>query len=54
MMLSLTSPDTPLDRTLLDVAGGFAWWYLDLVDERGDGLVLIWSFGLPFLPGYAA
>lgn len=31
--------------------GGFAWWYLDLVDAQGDGIVLIWSFGLPFLPG---
>ncbi|MFW5968319.1 MAG: hypothetical protein ACOCV2_12410 [Persicimonas sp.] len=42
-----------LDPSLLEAEGGFLWWYLDLVDEQGDGLVLIWSFGLPFLPGYA-
>ena len=33
--------------------GGFAWWYLDLVDDNGYGLVLIWAWGLPFLPGLA-
>jgi hypothetical protein len=37
----------------LRAPGGFAWWYADLVTERGDGAVLIWSYGLPFLPGYA-
>ncbi len=50
-MISLSDPSLPLDRTLLEARGGFAWWYLDLVDAHGDGLVLIWSFGLPFLPG---
>lgn len=35
-------------------SGSFAWWYADLVTPRGDGAVLIWSYGLPFLPGYAA
>lgn len=30
---------------------GFAWWYLDVADDAGNGLVLIWSWGLPFLPG---
>jgi hypothetical protein len=39
---------------LLDAPGGFAWWYADMVDEHGNGFVLIWSFGLPFLPGYAS
>lgn len=34
--------------------GGFAWWYVDLVDEHGDGIVVIAAAGLPFLPGYAA
>jgi hypothetical protein len=34
-------------------SGGFAWWYVDLIDGTGDGAVLIWSYGLPFLPGYA-
>jgi hypothetical protein len=37
----------------LDQPGGFAWWYLDLVDDHGDGLVIIFSWGLPFLPGLA-
>ena len=36
-------------RGVLDTPG-FAWWYLDVVDAEGTGLVLIWSFGLPFLP----
>jgi len=31
--------------------GGFCWWYLDLTDEAGNGLVLIWALGLPFLAG---
>ncbi|MGM0558735.1 MAG: hypothetical protein ACQEVA_20280 [Myxococcota bacterium] len=52
-LISISPPDQPLHRDLLDAPGGFAWWYADMVDERGNGLVLIWSFGLPFLPGYA-
>ena len=32
------------------VAAGFAWWYVDMIDAQGDGFVLIWSTGLPFLP----
>ena len=43
----LAAPDA------LERPGGFAWWYLDLVDAKGDGLVLIWAWGLPFLPGLA-
>lgn len=50
-MISLSDPSLPHDRTLLEAPGGFLWWYLDLVDENGDGVVLIWGFGLPFLPG---
>lgn len=34
--------------------GAFAWWYADLVDDRGRAMVLIWSFGLPFLPASRA
>jgi len=30
------------------------WWYFDLVDAHGQGMVLIWSYGLPFLPGIAS
>ncbi len=41
-----------LDRAVLDSPGGFAWWYADQLDDHGTGFVLIWSFGLPFLPGY--
>lgn len=37
-------------ESLLDVPGAFAWWYLDLIDPMGRSLVLIWSWGLPFLP----
>lgn len=51
-MIDLCPPVPSFPRALLDARGGFLWWYLDLVDEQGDGLVLIWSFGLPFLPGY--
>lgn len=51
-LIRLTSSERLLDRELLHTRGGFAWWYLDAVDAHGDGVTLIWSFGLPFLPGY--
>ncbi len=35
-------------------ASGFLWHYVDLIDENGNGLVLIWALGLPFLPGLAS
>ena len=38
-------------RECVERAGGFAWWYADIVDDHGNGAVLIWSWGLPFLPG---
>lgn len=53
-MIGLADPSKPLDRSLLEAPGGFAWWYFDLVDGDGNGLVAIWSFGLPFLPGREA
>jgi hypothetical protein len=53
-MIEMGSTSREMDPSLLRAPGGFAWWYADLVDPRGDGLVLIWSYGLPFLPGYAA
>ncbi|MBA2663568.1 MAG: hypothetical protein H0U74_14865 [Bradymonadaceae bacterium] len=53
-MIEVSAPGSGLSPALLNSAGGFAWWYLDLVDAQGNGLVIIWSFGLPFLPGYAA
>lgn len=46
-----TREGVPAD--LLRAPGGFAWWYADVVTPEGDGAVLIWSWGLPFLPGYA-
>jgi carotenoid 1,2-hydratase len=52
--IRLNSPSRALDLSLGQAPGGFAWWYVDLVGEAGDGLVLIWSYGLPFLPGYEA
>lgn len=46
------APAAPLvPPALLAAPGAFAWWYVDLLDDAGDGLVLIWSWGLPFLPG---
>lgn len=52
-MIALGNPAEQVDRTVLDAPGGFAWWYVDVITPEGDGLVLIWSYGLPFLPGYA-
>lgn len=34
----------------MQTPGAFTWWYADLVDEQGNGAVLIWFFGLPFFP----
>ena len=53
-LITLSAPDRPLDRALLQAPGGFAWWYMDLLDGHGAGVVLIWSWGLPFLPGLAS
>ena len=53
-MLALTPPDVAPRREVLDAPGGFSWWYGDIVDTAGNALVLIGSWGLPFLPGYAA
>jgi len=39
---------------VLDAPGGFCWWYAEVHDPaRERALVVIWSFGLPFLPGLA-
>ena len=51
IVLGDTSGTVPPD--VLRAPGAFAWWYADLVTPEGDGAVLIWSYGLPFLPGYA-
>lgn len=39
---------------MLNCPGGFSWFYVDLVDDQGRAATVIWSWGLPFLPGYAA
>ena len=49
-LIHWADPHQPFDRSVLDSAGGFVWWYCDHVDEQGNGFVCIWSFGLPFLP----
>lgn len=53
-MIRLTSNHDPLAPSFLDAHGGYAWWYVDVVDADGNGAVLIWSFGLPFLPGWTS
>jgi hypothetical protein len=52
-MLTLTPPGPALPTAYLDAAGGFGWWYADVVDEAGNGVVVIAACGLPFLPGLA-
>jgi len=53
-LLQLAPPTRRLSPVLRDARGGFAWWYADLVNDAGDGMVLIAAHGLPFLPGYAS
>jgi carotenoid 1,2-hydratase len=52
-MIQIGSTSQEMESDFLYAPGGFAWWYVDLITPEGDGLVLIWSYGLPFLPGYA-
>lgn len=52
-MIALCSADRAPDRAVLHSPGGFTWFYVDLVDDRGQAATVIWSWGLPFLPGYA-
>lgn len=51
-MIAIDDGARPLPRTVLDPAGGFAWWYVDHLGADGAAVVLIPSFGLPFLPGH--
>ncbi|MFB6351006.1 MAG: hypothetical protein ABEN55_17950 [Bradymonadaceae bacterium] len=53
-MLSIAPVDTDAGRRAMAAPGGFVWWYVDAVDADGNGCVIIWSYGLPFLPGYAS
>ncbi len=52
MNVPLPTPVAPGlgDPSLLGRAGAFDWWYLDLVDEAGNGAVVVASFGLPMIP----
>ena len=40
-MLQFDDPTRPLDPALLDARGGFAWWYVDALDDAGNGLVAV-------------
>ena len=53
LLITLSSADRPPAPAVLHAPRGFTWFYVDLVDNRGRGATLIWSWGLPFLPGYA-
>ena len=53
-MIGLSHTSSLLANSALNSKGGFTWWYLDLIDKHGNGAVIIWSFGLPFLPEYAS
>jgi carotenoid 1,2-hydratase len=50
-MMSIARVEESISEDVLDHPGAFVWWYVDLVDAEGTGCVVIWSFGLPFLPG---
>ncbi|MFT7519295.1 MAG: carotenoid 1,2-hydratase [Kiritimatiellia bacterium] len=50
--LAVRTPDAVPTAAL--ASPGYAWWYLDLLNDDGDGVVIIASFGLPFLPGLAS
>ena len=50
-MIQLLSIDDP--KVLFNHAynrPSFSWWYIDVLNEQGDGCVCIFSQGLPFLP----
>lgn len=51
-MIGMDEPVLTVPKSVLDAPGGFAWWYAEVMSDTGDGCVLIWSFGLPFLPDW--
>jgi hypothetical protein len=51
-LIKIASPRGDFNPDYLDQPGAYAWWYVDLIDPAGRVAVLIFSFGLPFLPGY--
>ena len=52
-MITLTLPHRPLSSAVREAGDGFCWWYVDIVDDAGNGVVFIVAFGLPFLPADA-
>ncbi len=53
-MIALTDANQPPARRDWQRPGGFCWWYAEASDGDGNAIVLIWAFGLPFLPGHTA
>ena len=49
-MIGLDNPHNEIPVQLLKASGSFSWWYLDIIGENGSGVVVIWGYGLPFLP----
>jgi carotenoid 1,2-hydratase len=55
VVLSLKTTGPAPSSHALEARGGFTWWYTEILDPAHErALVVIWSFGLPFLPGYAS
>ncbi len=52
-MIELADATQPPQQSHWQQPGGFCWWYAEAGDDAGNGIVLIWAFGLPFLPGHA-
>ena len=49
-MITLTRAGAPQAARFGLAVDGFCWWYVDVVNAAGDGVVLICSFALPFVP----
>ena len=47
-LLSIDDPKVLFNHT--SNSPSFSWWYIDVLNEQGDGCVCIFSRGLPFLP----
>ena len=47
-LLSIDDPQVMFNQT--NAQPSFSWWYIDVLNEQGDGCVCIFSQGLPFLP----
>ena len=49
-MIGLDNPQNEIPHQLLATSGSFSWWYIDIIGDNGCGAVVIWGYGLPFLP----